>query len=94
MRLYILTAFGPMPIIPASEADELDGVVVKRCLPEQFDSYPPEIPVDECPQGHGQQRIVDAGGNSGFAGEGVWWANLACGHQVFASGTVEDWMIR
>lgn len=75
--------------------DPITGSRIVRCMPEFGDDYyPPEIPMDECPHGHGQQRIVDAGGNSGFVGEGVWWADLACGHQVVEMGEVQDWMIR
>ena len=35
---------------------------------------------------HGWTYIVDAGSNSGFAGEGVWWENWACGHGEFEEG--------
>lgn len=39
-----------------------------------------------CPRGCGNQVVTESGSNSGFAGEGVWWANLACGHQVAECG--------
>lgn len=37
---------------------------------------------------HGWTWITDAGSNSGFAGEGVWWANYACGCGEMESGEV------
>jgi hypothetical protein len=77
-----------------SARDPLTNDLVQLAQPEFGDDYyPPEIPVDTCPYGHGQQRIVDAGGNNGFVGEGVWWADLACGHQVVEVGSVEKWMV-
>jgi hypothetical protein len=38
---------------------------------------------------HGWTWVTDAGSNSGFAGEGVWWANWACGHGFTETGTYD-----
>lgn len=46
---------------------------------------PPEG-VEHCEKGCGWQVVTESGSNSGFAGEGVWWATLACGHQLMESG--------
>lgn len=39
---------------------------------------------------HGWTYIKDAGSNSGFAGEGVWWMNLGCGCSPMESGEYVD----
>ena len=40
----------------------------------------------DCPKGCGLQQVTDSGSNSGFAGEGVSWTNLACGHADVETG--------
>jgi len=42
---------------------------------------------------HGETEVIESGGNSGFVGEGVWWARFACGCEEFDTGTVESWTI-
>lgn len=44
---------------------------------------------ETCPSGCGERRVTESGSNAGFAGEGVWWANLSCGHSVMESGSYD-----
>ena len=39
---------------------------------------------------HGWTYIVDAGSNSGFAGEGLWWEIWACGDSYAEGGEYHD----
>ena len=36
-----------------------------------------------CEEGHGWQEIVDQGSNPGFGNDTIYWANLACGCQLW-----------
>lgn len=42
-----------------------------------------------CPQHARTVLVLEEGSNRGFAGEGVSWANLACGHQHTEVGEVD-----
>lgn len=45
--------------------------------------------VTECDR-HGWVKVLDYGHNSGFAGEGLWWANYSCGCQWVEEGHYYD----
>lgn len=54
-------------------------------------------PIAECGQAsslradrHGWVRVLETGHNSGFAGEGLWWANYSCGCQWVEEGRYYD----
>jgi hypothetical protein len=38
------------------------------------------ILTDVCPQGCGEQQVVEQGSNPGFTGAPIHWWRLACGH--------------
>jgi hypothetical protein len=44
---------------------------------------PPGMACKDCNR---MRAVTDSGHNSGFAGEGLWWDNLSCGHSVVTSG--------
>lgn len=66
--------------------EQVYGRQCDACMYESMDGLLVTDPV-LCGE-HGWTFITDAGSNSGFMGEGVWWERWACGHGHMESGEV------